>query len=70
MARAVLASECPMLAVSKVPPGGRDHGLGPVPILGHKVRGYRQEGQGSPNGGNRLQVSGIFISLKRQEETN
>ena len=30
----------------------------------------RQEGQGSPNGGNRLQVLDIFISLKRQEETN
>ena len=34
------------------------------------VRGY-QEGQGSPNGGNRLQVSNIFsLSLKQQEETN
>ena len=32
--------------------------------------GNRHEGQGSPNGGNRLQVSDIFISLKRQEETN
>ena len=32
--------------------------------------GNRQEGQGSPNGANRLQVSDIFISLKRQEETN
>ena len=32
--------------------------------------GNRQEGQGSPNGGNSLQVSDIFISLKRQEETN
>ena len=30
----------------------------------------RQEGQGSPNGENRLQVSDIFISLKQQEETN
>ena len=30
----------------------------------------RQEGQGSPNGENRLQVSDIFISLKREEETN
>ena len=30
----------------------------------------RQEGQGSPNGGSSLQVSDIFISLKRQEETN
>ena len=29
----------------------------------------RKEGQGSPNGGNRLQVS-FFISLKRQKETN
>ena len=29
-----------------------------------------KEGQGSPNRGNRLQVSGIFISLKQQEETN
>ena len=33
-------------------------------------QGNRQEGQGSPNGGNSLQVSDIFISLKRQEETN
>ena len=32
--------------------------------------GDRQEGQRSPNGGNKLQVSNIFISLKRQEETN
>ena len=32
--------------------------------------GNRQEGQGSPNGGNSLQVSDIFISLKRQEERN
>ena len=31
----------------------------------------RQEGQGSPNRGNRLQVSDIFnLSLKLQEETN
>ena len=30
----------------------------------------KQEGQGAPNGGNRLQVSDIFISLKRQEETS
>ena len=30
-----------------------------------------QEGQGSPNGGNRQQVSDIFsLSLKRQDETN
>ena len=33
-------------------------------------KGNRQEGQGSPNGGKRLQVPDIFISLKRQEETN
>ena len=32
--------------------------------------GNRQEGQGSPKGGNRLQVSDTFISLKQQEETN
>ena len=32
--------------------------------------GNRQEGQGSPDGGNGLQVSDIFISLKQQEETN
>ena len=30
----------------------------------------RQEGQGSPNGKNRLQVSDIFIYLKQQEETS
>ena len=32
--------------------------------------GNRQEVQVSPNGGNSLQVSEIFLSLKRQEETN
>ena len=32
-------------------------------VTGRKARA-------SPNGGNRLQVSDIFISLKRQEETN
>ena len=32
--------------------------------------GNRQEGQGSPGGERRLQVPDIFISLKRQEETN
>ena len=32
--------------------------------------GNRQEGQVSPNRGNSLQVSEIFLSLKRQEETN
>ena len=32
--------------------------------------GNRQEGQGSPKGGNSLPVSDIFISLKQQEETN
>ena len=33
--------------------------------------GNRQEGQGSPNEGNRLWVSDIFsLSFKRQEETN
>ena len=31
--------------------------------------GNRQEGQGSPNGGKRLQVPDIFLSLKWQEET-
>ena len=30
----------------------------------------KQEGQGSPNGGNRLQVSDIFSLSKWQEETN
>ena len=30
----------------------------------------RQEGQGYPNGENRLHVSDIFLSLKRQEKTN
>lgn len=46
MARAVLASECPMLAVSKVlpyreskTPGGRTMVWVQAPILGHKVRG-------------------------------
>ena len=37
---------------------------------GEYWEGNRQEGQGSPNGENSLQVSDIFISLKRQEETN
>ena len=32
--------------------------------------GNRQEGQGSLGGERRLQVPDIFISLKRQEETN
>ena len=33
--------------------------------------GNRQEARGSPNGGNRLQVSDTFtLSLKQQEETN
>ena len=32
--------------------------------------GNRQEGQGSPNRGNSLQVSDIFLSLEHQEETN
>ena len=32
--------------------------------------GNRQEGQGSPNGGKRLQVPDIFLSLKQQEKTN
>ena len=33
--------------------------------------GNRQEGQGSPNGGSKLQMSDIFsLSLKWQEETN
>ena len=36
----------------------------------HYWEGNRQEGQGSPNGGHSLQVSDIFISLKRQEETH
>ena len=38
--------------------------------FGSNGEGNRQEGQGSPNGGNRLQVPDIFLSLKRQEETN
>ena len=33
-------------------------------------KGNRQEGQRSPNRGNRLQVSDIFLFLKWQEETN
>ena len=34
------------------------------------VRGYQQEGLGSPNEGNRLQASDTFyLSLKRQEKT-
>ena len=32
--------------------------------------GNRQEGQRAPNGGDSLQVSDTFISLKQQEETN
>ena len=39
-------------------------------LIWKDVRGNRQEGQESPNGGNRLQVSDIFsLSLKQQEET-
>ena len=36
----------------------------------HTREGNRQEGQGSPNRGNRLQVSDIFLSLKQQGKTN
>ena len=40
-------------------------------ILLHDVeRVTGRKARGSPNGGNRLQVSGIFISFKQQEETN
>ena len=38
--------------------------------LPRQWEGNRQEGKGSPKGGNSLQVSGIFLSLKWQEETN
>ena len=38
--------------------------------VAERVKGNRQEGQGSPNRGNSLQVSDIFISLKQQEETD
>ena len=41
-----------------------------VTLVNYMWEGNRQEGQGSRNGGNSLQVSDIFISLKRQEETN
>ena len=34
------------------------------------LEGDRQEGQRSPNRGNGMQVSDIFISLKQQEKTN
>ena len=40
----------------------------PQKIIPGSWEGNRQEGQGSPNGGKRLQVPDIFISLKRQEE--
>ena len=40
-------------------------------VLLHDVeRVTGRKASGSPKGGNRLQVSDIFISLKRQEETN
>ena len=39
-------------------------------IIKRSWEGNRQEGQGSPGGERRLQVPDIFISLKRQEETN
>ena len=39
-------------------------------VMPSNWEGNRQEGQESPNGGNSLQVSEIFISLKGQEETN
>ena len=38
--------------------------------FGSNREGNRQEGQGSTNGGNRLQVSDSSLSLKWQEETN
>ena len=37
---------------------------------GPRWEGTRQEGQGSANGGKRLQGPDIFLSLKSQEETN
>ena len=43
--------------------------LGVISLEGER-EGNRHGGQGSPNGGNRLQVPDIFISLKWQEETN
>ena len=40
-------------------------------VMPSNREGNRQEGEGSPNGGNRLEVSDIFyLSLKWQEETN
>ena len=39
-----------------------------APIYTERVTG--RKARGSPNGGNRLQVSEVFISLKWQEETN
>ena len=48
--------------------GAPTMGLGA--LVASEWEGNRQEGQGSPNRGNSLQVSDIFISLKRQEETN
>ena len=41
------------------------------PHHGWYWEGHRQEGQGSANGGHRLQVSDVFyLSLKRQEKTS
>ena len=51
-------------------PHESQHTRPPCPSQTPGWEGNRQEGQGSPNGGNSLQVSDIFISLKRQEETN
>ena len=59
-------------------PGGSDgtestcntEDMGSIPGSGRSREGNRQEAQGSSNGGNSLQVSDIFISLKRQGETN
>ena len=56
---------------------GSSYGMRTMPLVprqhnSSKRKGgnEKQEGQGAPNGGNRLQVSDIFISLKRQEETS
>ena len=39
-------------------------------LLHYVERVTGRKARGSPNGGKRLQVSDIFISLKRQEEIN
>ena len=69
----ILAWETPW--TEEVPPWCIHSYVGAPPIIQETLEnkiwdweGNKQEGQGSPNRGNRLWVADIFISFKRQEE--